>query len=212
MKGLIYKDYLLIKKSVGRIVALLFCLYFIVGFINGNFTFMSSMQSVLCMVCVMNTFSYDIYTGWDKYAVTAIKARRDVVFAKYLFMLAVSAAMLAITLSLILITCALKNTAPVDNIVGTLSSAVVSIILSSVTIPIIIKFGLDKARLMIVLVAIVSAILIYTSAKIIPIDTASQLGAGLSVGSLSAAAIISVAAVLAVSVLLSIKFYEAKEL
>ena len=87
MTGLVLKDFLMMRKTLKTYV-LFFVLYFgmsIAGIFPISVT--TSMVTMIIAVLPISTFSFDEMAKWDRYAVSLPLGRREVVGARYLFIL-----------------------------------------------------------------------------------------------------------------------------
>ena len=81
MRGLLLKDFLMIKGNIKSI--LLFFVVFCLIALEGN-DFLFFVPSLIGFMMFMTTFSYDEYNKWDLYAITLPIERKKIVLAKYL--------------------------------------------------------------------------------------------------------------------------------
>ena len=88
MKGLIIKDLLLMKENWKQL--LLFGLIFIVIGLEGN-QILTFVPVFLSLMVLLSTFSYDDYNKWNSYAVTLPNGRKNIVRAKYIASICLSA-------------------------------------------------------------------------------------------------------------------------
>lgn len=144
MKGLLIKDFLLLKKT-GRIFAMLLGLYLIMTiFMN---TDMGPLMVFLCGMLSISTFAYDEQAKWDSYALTMPVSKRDLVLSKYViaiilcFIGAVAGAILSVASSL---------DAPFINWTGILMTSGIALcasyLFNSLALPLLYKFGAEKTR------------------------------------------------------------------
>lgn len=151
MLGLIKKDLFLIKenlKAVGIIFVIFVCMTF---FQDMNLAFLPSFISV---VLFMSTFSYDEYNKWDSYAITLPNGRKNVVSAKYIttLILLFTSALFVTILSIGVEST--RNELDIEEILGTMGGSIIAVILLvSITYPIIFKFGNEKGRIAMFIIA-----------------------------------------------------------
>ena len=172
MKGLLIKDILNIKNYMKQLsLVLIFFIAYGVFFKNGIFvgsmiTFMLSMQ-------VITTMSYDEYAKWDKYALTMNINRNDIVLSKYIFfiILVLIGSMFGIISSLFINTIVDVNVGigqiliPSIIIPTVIVSSICSI-LFSIVLPIMFKIGVEKARVFMMAIFFIPAIIVFVFFKI----------------------------------------------
>lgn len=147
MKGLLIKDFKLMKNQKQFFLMILFfCIFFIV--INGNPAFMISYLMIMCSFFTLSTISYDDFDHGMGYIFTLPVTRKIYVTEKYVFGLLSSAA--AAVLSLIVLF-AFLVTGYMDISIGELLSEVVGsmivvLLIMILMIPVQLKFGSEKGR------------------------------------------------------------------
>lgn len=146
MRGLIKKDFLMIKSNI-KILVLLFIVY---GFLSFNeemdLLFLLPFMSIMIMI---STFSYDAYNKWDAYVITMPDGRKNSVKSKYLatvILLVIST--LIVSILAVILAYSKSKSINLENILSTfLGSFFAMILLQSFMYPAIYKFGLEKARI-----------------------------------------------------------------
>lgn len=177
MKGLIVKDLLLIKENWKQL--LIFVLIFIVIGLEGN-QILTFVPVFLSLMVLLSTFSYDDYNKWNSYAVTLPNGRKNIVRAKYIASICLSAFAILFTYLLITISGMMNHHLNLEETAVTLLgcwSAVV--LLQSFMYPLIFKVGLEKGRIFLFVFFIgVSALLglVFQNIKIsLPVEVISFL-------------------------------------
>lgn len=150
MVALILKDIYNLKKYI-----LSMCLMvFVVGLISQN---SSSVQSVIPMggiifgMMIFTTFSFDDMSNWTKYALVTPVTKKDIVKAKFIVLLILSFIGIIYGLLVTLfIDFFITKSLTLENIgiylIITLLSFSISEIFGSVAMPLVYKFGAEKAR------------------------------------------------------------------
>lgn len=155
MKGLLFKDFLLIRRQ-GKTLLYLLVFYVIFFFVLARSSdkpadsgtvagVVSTIAVMLEYVLILNTLAYDENSKWNRYALSLPVGRNGIVGAKYLFVLLFSAAMGA--LSLLAEAVLLRG-----RITGTDAAAVLGVsclsplVLCAVLLPVVYRFGLQKTR------------------------------------------------------------------
>lgn len=148
MKGLLVKDFLVLKKT-GAIFIGLTVLYVAMNiFMDMD---MGPLITFLCGMLAISTFAYDEQAKWDACALSMPLTKRDMVRAKYVLALAlgllgvVLGAAIGLSRALIL--------GAMDWQGFLLSSGIAlcgGVLFNSLTIPMLYKFGAEKSRLIMI--------------------------------------------------------------
>ena len=212
MCGLIWKDFLVLRKTLRLYV--LFLLGYLGMALLGIFdlTFVTTFCSVILMILPISAFSYDEFARWDRYARTLPLSTRQFVGGRYLFVLLLMLAVAAIgAVSAVL----LSFTGSVDlwESLGTqLVSLGAALFIVDVMFPLNYRLGPERARPFLFAVTFLPFILLFLLAKADILDLSfldrlqpSQAAAGFALVPLAALA------GLAVSFLVSCQVAERKE-
>ena len=150
MTGLIYKDFLALRGHLTT-----YLVFFVVygGLcVAGVFT-----PSVLCGIVVlvslitpMSTVTADDISRWNRFAIATPVCRRGVVAGKYLFtllMVLLSTAVVAVLLGLLSLSGESGEEPLPEMLLATLACGGIALLLNGVTLPLLLKFGAEKARM-----------------------------------------------------------------
>lgn len=154
MKGLILKD-LLNLKGTFKMLGLMIFLFAVIYIPQGN-GFIFGMIILMVAMMVVTTISYDDLAKWDAYALTMPVTRKEMVLSKYLVMAllntlgAVLALIVGIVGSMIMRQSFSMETLA---IIGVLY--LIAFSYGSMMVPLIYRFGTEKARLMLILSALI---------------------------------------------------------
>ena len=145
MKGLLIKDFLLLRKT-GRIFLMLMVFYLAMTvFMN---TDMGPLMVFICGMLSISTFAYDEQAKWDGFALTMPVSKRDLVLAKYVLTIILCFAGAAA--GMILSIAGSLDTSFVD-IKGILAASGIALcasyLFNSLALPLLYKFGAEKSRL-----------------------------------------------------------------
>lgn len=160
MKGLLLKDLLTLKKQ-GKLMLVLVAFYAVYSYATKNTSMLGTMLAVICTMLPITTLSYDEYNKWDKYALSMPINRKTIVISKYLvgILLNVTATIIIAVINLILIPY-IENADIVETLLILLGTCMATILILAILMPLIFRFGVEKARLM--LMAIFAAPLMIT--------------------------------------------------
>ena len=164
MMGMVYKDFLVQRKQLGYYIAF-FIMYTVLAVMEIMPTaIMYTMTILIGMLVPMSTFAYDDLARWNKYAAATPAGRRGIVAGKYVFsLLAILAAAAVSALLLTTVVVLEPELGPLDEgLIGLLVCALIAVIINAVMLPVLVKFGAEKSRLIsiIIFVAIFGGILL----------------------------------------------------
>lgn len=154
MMGMVYKDFLVQRKQLGYYIAF-FIMYTVLAVMEIMPTaIMYTMTILIGMLVPMSTFAYDDLARWNKYAAATPAGRRGVVAGKYVFSLL--SVLLAAAFSAVLVVAVLMlkpELGAVDEmLIGLLICTLIPILIDAVILPVFIKFGSEKSRLISILI------------------------------------------------------------
>ena len=185
MKGLLYKDFQLLRNSYSRNILTVLLLYAAIIILSRQL-FVAYALVFLAGMYVSSTISFDEQAHWDSYARTLPVSAGQIVAAKYLlnlaFMLAAAVCTLLL-LALLPLTADFAGDAAAvslpEQLSGILSSGTVSLLASSLTLPISYKFGGARARSFVGTAFLVLFVLAFLLMRCLPAgfmrDTAAEL-------------------------------------
>ena len=164
MRGMIYKDFLVQRKQLGY-YGVFFLVYTLLAVTDVMPpAIMYTMTVLIGMMVPMASFSYDDLARWNKYAAATPAGRRGIVAGKYVFsLLAILAAAAVSALLLTTVVVLEPELGPLDEgLIGLLVCALIAVIINAVMLPVLVKFGAEKSRLIsiIIFVAIFGGILL----------------------------------------------------
>lgn len=149
MTGLILKDFLVLKKTL-RYYVFLMAVYALFAF-TGTFTYsiISGFAVMLGAMGPMSAFAYDEQARWDKFAGSSPVGRKGVVTARYLFAL-ILLGVGGIVAALVSLGVTWFGKAEVsvwwEPLAVSAAICLVGLLLDSVILPVIFKFGSEKSR------------------------------------------------------------------
>lgn len=209
MLGLIKKDFLLIKANLKSMV-IIFIVYLILAF-QGTFdvTFIIPLIGIMLFI---STFSYDDFNNWNSYAVTLPDGRKNVVRAKYIASIILTAILGIISLAISIgIGYARTNSINLEETISALmGTALSSVIIISLLYPIVFKFGATNGRIILFAVIFGTTGIIAVISNFVDMTSIINMINELDSCSFIAIPIIS-AILLCISYLISNKIYQSKE-
>lgn len=213
MMGFVLKDLYLMRKQIAYILFL--TLVYAVLTVSGAFSsfVLPAIVVILSLIYPINAFAWDEQARWDKFAAATPAGRRNMVAGRYLFVILLIAAVSAfVTVLLAVFQLAhLTGASALETFLPVPACALVGLLMNAGVLPILYRFGAEKARIICVAVFAAvfgcgSAVGFITVRYGMPGITDQQMILGLVL--LAAAT----AAALAASYALSLKIYQKKEL
>lgn len=150
MTGLIYKDFLALKGHLSTYVVF-FVIYgglCIAGVFSPSV--LAGMVVLISIITPMTTVTSDDISRWNRFAVASPACRRGVVAGKYLFtllMVLLSAVLVAVLLVVLALAGGLGDGSLAEYLLATLACGGIALLLNGVTLPLLLKFGAEKARM-----------------------------------------------------------------
>lgn len=150
MTGLLYKDFLALKGHLSTYVVF----FVIYGGLCAAGVFSPSvlggMVVLISIITPMTTVTSDDISRWNRFAVASPACRRGVVAGKYLFtllMVLLSAVLVAVLLVVLALAGGLGDGSLAEYLLATLACGGIALLLNGVTLPLLLKFGAEKARM-----------------------------------------------------------------
>ena len=203
MKGLILKDIYAAgayKKTLAIFIVIGIAYSF---FMKDGGNYLSIMLGIICMMAVYNSFTYDEYYHWDRYAAALPVKRSSIVGAKYI--LIVFALALCSVFTVVISTVNFIITKNFNTFLSMLMSGL-GIVLSYafgmlLSVPLIYKFGIDKMRIASAIIMVVPmGIFIWFAVLLDDVIANDNMKFFLLIGSMALATLIALLASFKVSV------------
>lgn len=220
MKGLLIKDILNLKNYMKQLI-FIFIFFSAYGIFMKNGIFVEAMISMMLSMQVITAMSYDDYAKWDKYALTMNINRKDMVLSKYVFfiMLIIIGTIIGMILSLFINIISDLNVGIGEIlmpyiIIPSILVFSIFLILFSIILPIVFKNGVEKARMIMIAVFFIPAILAFLVVKIaekynIPVPDENTLNLLSKIGPIALVVLAVIACF--ISYKISLKIYSKKE-
>lgn len=151
MKGLILKDIYNLKKQY-KVLSLLLVFYTGFSLFTGDASFLTGVISLMMVMLTITTLAYDERSKWEKYALTMPVSRTDLVLSKYLLGFLLSIAAFVLNLVFIVVTRSNEIMEALQIASATLG---VSLFFLCVVLPVLFKFGVEKGRMLMLLILFV---------------------------------------------------------
>ncbi|BDR67660.1 membrane protein [Clostridium tetani] len=159
MKSLILKDLYNIGHNIKRLPLILAILAVINNPKSGVVGYISTCV-IICSMMVITTFSFDNISTWNKYAVIMPISRKDVVISKYimLFIFSIFGMIAGFFISTV-IGVFFRNFIIKEVMLESIVSLFISMFLGSIIIPLLYKYGVEKARFLIIICFVIPSFL-----------------------------------------------------
>lgn len=202
MKAMILKDMLCLKKQMKSLLMVLL-IWLVISAATSNGLFFSVLGVVYIIMLPMTTLSYDERAGWDSRALTMPVTRAQLVVGRYITALLAGLALCAVGA---VVTAVMDG---VDKAPASLGFFLLGVLMLSVSMPVILKLGVEKGRLVVMLFYVVpfGALLLSEKLGLDPITALQRLDSPAAL-MLSAALIFLL---LCVSAAVSVGIYKEKE-
>lgn len=154
MKGLFLKDILNLKQQA-KVYLLIIGVWLVLAISDRDPSFFSGVIAMFSVLIPISAIAYDEKAKWERYALTMPVSRLDLVLSKYFltFSCAAVGAVLSIAVSLAM-------TKDMKESFGTpLITMAVGIVFACVILPIIFRFGVEKGRMLMIVVVLAPVLL-----------------------------------------------------
>lgn len=202
MKGILIKDGIVLKSQAKSFI-FVYAVWGVMAVMYKNFYFLSGFICILSLMVPLNTIAYDEKAGWDKYALTMPVSRKNMVIGKY----AVGIISGAMAMLLSIAAALFVGEKILEVLISCAAVFAVSVMMISVVLPIIFKFGVEKGRLVFMGVSVLFALIVV----LISMGNVPALSQGFLKAAAYSMPFVAIA-MLAASVALSVYIYKAKEL
>ncbi|WP_312699044.1 ABC-2 transporter permease [Sedimentibacter sp.] len=162
MIGLIIKDLMNLKK-LSKFYLLILAFYFIIGMAGEDQNMFGVMLIMLAVMIPMTALSYDEKNKWDRYALTMPLTRGTLVLSKYILGLIFLITALVLAL---LSNAVFSDVILFENLMINLTTLSVGIIMMSFIFPILLKYGVEKGRILMMIVIFAPTALIVMLSKL----------------------------------------------
>lgn len=211
IKGLVIKDWALMSR---QLKLMLVYIVFFVGISSywSDTSFQSGFLSVILFMLTINCFAYDEQINFEKLAAASPVSPFRIVLSRYISALTIgiagSAAIMLGNLTVML----LRRTMGFDGIKYGLAGLGVSLFILSLAFPLVFKFGVNRSRIIILLVSGIPIPVFILLSKFLPRDFLFRLLINRTlIYLLPFIFVVVVLAALAISVAISVRIFKNKE-
>lgn len=208
MKGLLIKDFLLLRSYL-RTIGLLLVLFFFCSLPTGP-AFFSGVVLIEAVMLAVSTFSYDDMAKWNTYMLSMPVSRKTAVQEKYVLSFLLSLIGIVLATAGGILTGVIHGNLDIRLVLGTVGGCLAAACLYvSVMIPLTYRFGAEKMRMMLILVFFVLFAVVFGGYTLLK-NTAP--GAFATLEQLWPLYPLSAIAAVAASYLISVHIFEKKEI
>lgn len=206
MRGLLFKD-LCGLRQIGKQTLVVLAVFFAWCMFMKNTQMFSMMIIIYTMMLVLTAMSYDETAGFDKYALTLPVTRNELVKTKYVLLLILfgTGVLLGILGGMILRMILVSGTDVWEETISTTAAAFLYLLAFEIMLPLIFRFGVEKARLFLAVIFLAAFGLLY-GGKIFGGMITGQMAAGGA-----AAGVFAVFAGVPISYLISARIVQKRE-
>lgn len=164
MKGLLVKEFLGMKNFF-IIFLFVVAICMIPAFVSQDSDFSTGFMIAICIfiggMMGFTSFAYDKAYGWDSYVLSLPYTRKQLVLSKYLFSLLITGigAAIGFTVNLILVALGVAQMEPDAWMIVGILACMVGIFIS-IMIPLMYWFGIEKARIIVIVIFLVPFMLL----------------------------------------------------
>lgn len=167
MVGLILKDLYNLRHNTKLMLILLLVLGLATIPASGLESYITS-ATLLCSMTVMTTFTFDSNSKWNRFVVTLPVNAKDIVLSKYLLLMTIILLSLILTTTFsIIVSLFLENFNISLIFFSAIAGIVISILFGSIVIPLLFKFGADRARLILLICVFLPVMIFYLITKLL---------------------------------------------
>ena len=163
MKGLILKDWRLMARQAKFMLLFIVVFIGIYSFTNPENNFITGVYNMVMVMLTINCFAYDELNNFDRLAASAPLPRSKIVLSRYLSALLTGVAGAGLILALqcgILLFKKMGTEVLLQNTILIVTCFGVSLLLMAITFPLFYRFGVNKSRLIMIIIFLIPTMLI----------------------------------------------------
>lgn len=128
--------------------------------------------AILCSSLIVSTFAYDDRCDWAKYAVVMPISRNELVAGKYAMLTLLVVGGMAVSFLASLVSNAITGQIPLNQsglqelLISTLAALVFALVYGSIAIPLILRFGAEQGRILLLVALLVPAAVCFVAYQI----------------------------------------------
>lgn len=175
MKSLVLKDLFNIGHNAKAMMFMLIVFALVIIPQTGGEAYIVT-SGILCSMMIITTFSFDDNSKWMRYAMIMPVSKKDIVKSKFvvLFIFCIIGVAVGFVIGMggsiiyqIIVGIEMKEISILTFIGVSLIALVISMVFGSITIPLLFKFGAEKARTLSLVSFVVPVVICYTIYKVL---------------------------------------------
>lgn len=160
MKGLLLQE-LYSMKQVYKVYGLAILIYFVMGCMGGNASAYNAILVLFCSMLIVNRFGYSEKSRWEMYAATMPISRKQMVAVFYAVGGCAAGAAAVLTIVMGAVDVLVFGQQIQEILVTSIAFLEIGILYIAVFIPILIHFGTDRGRIVMIMVYLIPFAVIY---------------------------------------------------
>lgn len=166
MRGLIWKDILVMRKVLKSYALFLF-FYFLLALLGVfDISIVTSVLNIIVLMLPISVFSYDEQAKWARYAAALPLGNRRVVGARYVFTLLLALMAFAFGLLVCLLFMLMGKGNVLESLAAVLVSMGMALFFADVLLPLCYKLGPERARLWMFLIVFLPVIALFLAYRL----------------------------------------------
>lgn len=210
MLALVLKDLYMLQKQF-KLIGVMLAFFMFMAFVLDNGIFLITLILIFATLQVTTAFTFDEMSDWDKFAGTLPVSKKQIVQSRYVLGVVLSVGGLLIVTPIMIVSNVITFNLPIYQ-VGAILTVVISfaLVIIAILLPLYIKFGSQKARIIMFVLFFTPTILGGTmagafesvKADLPPVDTLALYSYGLPILALC---------IVYISFKISVRWYEKKQ-
>ena len=173
MLGMIKKDLCTLKNNkILFIIGIVICIMYTIMF-DMDMSFFLPFMGVINMI---STFMFDDHNNWHAYAATLPQGKINVVRSKYIVTILLTIVLTLVSILLGYVLGTIKGNYNFDEAISAIMGELVAILLmGAIMFPVILKYGAEKARMVLIIVGLGLGIIGLLFSKVIKVEVPVEL-------------------------------------
>jgi len=163
--GLVWKDVLVMRKALRTygMLLLFYLLMVVMGMLSLSIVVV--MVEVIIMILPISAFSYDEMAKWDRYAAAMPLSKREMVGARYLFVLLMMAIAAAFGFAACAVMTIVGDGSVTEGLMTVLVALAAGLVIADFMLPLCYKLGPERARPYMYLVIFIPTLALFAGTK-----------------------------------------------
>lgn len=209
MVGLVYKDLMVMRRTL-LLYGAMGLVYVVIAIAGDQYGMVFALMMIVSAMVPVSAISYDERSKWDRIVNTMPLSRKEVVLAKYLLAILLTAVSSVLIFAFYML---VPEMPLAEKAITTAIMAMMAMVYQAALMPVMFKFGSEKGRTIMLAILFVPAVLIFAIGEMNIIDFGA-VGAFLDRNEAIVPYILAgiVLVIYSLSMALSVKIYQKKDL